>query len=141
MATLGTPFRRSRVEDFNIYDIQDDSDEATDSVLSASSDVSQQTKPVLTEATGNHSVSDPSPDDLASQFEDLHIGTPAKINKTRGLKPRPIIDQSTFDCPAEEQENGKSLHRTEGEAGAAAAPEAPKGSSCKIPHERIPSLT
>lgn len=131
MATLGTPFRRSRAEDFNIFDIQDDSDDATDSVFSPISDVSQRTKPVLIEAAGNHGVSQPSPDDLASQLEDLHIVTPARINKTRGLKPRPTIDESTFDCPAEEQENSKLLHRTGGEAFAATAPEAPEEGSSR----------
>lgn len=131
MATVGTPSKRFRAEDFNIFDsLFDDSDDAADSVTSPTLDVSEQTKHALSQVTGNQAVLDLSPDDLASQLEALHIVTPARINKTRGLKPRPTIDQSTFDCPSEEQENSsKALHDAEGGAPADTAPEAPEGSS------------
>lgn len=108
MATLGTPFKGSRARDLNIFDVLDDCDDTSNSSPIAID--SQQPGPsVLSEVAANncHGASRFSPDDLALQLEDFHIVTPAKINKTRGLRPRPTIDQSTFDFPAEEQENSK----------------------------------
>jgi hypothetical protein len=129
MATLGTPFKRAHVGDFNIFDVLDDSDDATNSPATAI--VSQQPAPALREVAGNnsHGISRISPDDLALQLEDFHIVTPAKINKTRGLKPRPIIDQSTFDFPAEEQENSQLVSQGGGAVPSDTAPEASEGSS------------
>lgn len=109
--TLGTPFKRSRLDNFNIYDVLDDSDDATDSpASSANGPVELQEHSALSEVPANevHGVSRVSPDDLALQLETFHIVTPTKINKTRGLRPRPTIDFSIFDHPAEDQENSKA---------------------------------
>jgi hypothetical protein len=109
MATLATPFRRSHLGDFNIFDILDDSEDGAASKASTpiAPTLQQQQHSVLSEVAVNevHGVARTSPDDLALQLETFHIQTPARINKTRGLKPRPTIDSSTFDFPAQEQDN------------------------------------
>ncbi|OIW27514.1 hypothetical protein CONLIGDRAFT_435264 [Coniochaeta ligniaria NRRL 30616] len=126
MATLGTPFKRSHAGDLNIFDVLDDCDDTANS--SPIAIVSQQPAPVLSEIAANNGLCRVSPDDLALQLEDFHIVTPAKINKTRGLKPRPTIDQSTFDFPTEEQENSKLVREGGGPAPSETAPEAPEES-------------
>lgn len=105
MAPFGTSFKRSRAGDFNIFDVLDESDDTTNS--SPISIVCHKPPTALSEVEGNsiHGHSRISPDDLAFQLENLHLATPVKINKTRGLRPRPTIGLSTFDFPAEEQEN------------------------------------
>ena len=132
--TLGTPFGRSHIDNFNIFDALDDSDDGTNSPASRpSSTVSEeQQHPVLGEVRANkaQAVHRASPDDIALQLETFHIVTPTKANKTRGLKPRPTIDFSTFDLPAEEQENPETIDETVGTNVSDAvdvAPSAPEG--------------
>ena len=131
MATQRTPAQRPGVEDWNIYTeleedsdddgLVEDSDDAAVSVTSPAPQVSSQNQPVLSEIDGNNVVSRPcldDPDKLASQLENFHIVTPGKVNKTRGLKPRPTIDLSTFECPTrdqEDQESSEDPHEAEGD--------------------------
>ncbi|KAJ9165003.1 hypothetical protein NKR19_g756 [Coniochaeta hoffmannii] len=127
MATQGTPAKLPLVEDWNIYTelaehsddygIVEDTGDAAASVTSPAPQVSSQKQPALNETDGNNIVSRPfpdDPDDLAAQLENFHIVTPGKINKTRGLKPRPTIDLSTFACPSEDPESSKIPREAEG---------------------------
>ncbi|KAB5585910.1 hypothetical protein GE09DRAFT_43987 [Coniochaeta sp. 2T2.1] len=110
MATVMTPFKRtSHIRESTIFDVLDDSDDGTtNSVCSPIQVDTPEPNPALGEVTAN-TVNDPAAEDLALQLDNFHIVTPAKINKTRGLKPRPTLDQSIFGRPAEEQENTKAL--------------------------------
>ena len=113
----------------NIFDVLDDSDDGTtNSVCSPDQVDTPQPNPALSEVTAN-TVKDPVAEDLVLQLDNFHIVTPAKINKTRGLKPRPTLDQCIFGRPAEEQENVKAICEV-GRAGPSdtAAHEEPEGS-------------
>lgn len=131
MAPFGTSFERSRAGDFNIFDVLDESDDTTNS--SPISIFCHKPPPALSEVEGNscHGPSRLSADDLAFQLENLHLATPVKINKTRGLRPRPTIGLSTFDFPAEEQENSDLVSEGGGAAPSDTASEASEGSSSK----------
>jgi hypothetical protein len=111
------------------FSIIEDIDDAALPVTSSSWKVSTQTQPVLGEVTGNSGVPRPSADDLATQLEDFHIVTPGRVNKARGLKPRPTIDLTTFNCPSGGQENWVVPQNAGDDNPAETAPEGRQGSS------------